>query len=276
MRPRRAHGWFSAAAMTVLALAAPASAGADKVDDLSRALTSDPNFKVRLTAALVLGKLRDKRATPALIQALGDKNETVRGMSASSLGSLGDPTAVAALEPLERDQSDYVRARAKEALQILRPAGGGGPPAAAERVGARDKRVALSLGAVDNKTQRGGANITQRVREALVKQISDAPGVALGARPDGFLIDTAINELRHSPTALGVDVVCEVEFIVGKAGTRAIVGMTSGGATVQVPRMSWHPAKEELYFERACENAIRSAHPNLLELFQKVERQEKK
>lgn len=249
----------------------PARAAADKVDDLSRALTSDPDFKVRLTAALVLGKLRDRRGESALVQGLADKNETVRGMSASSLGSIGDPSVAAAIEPLERDKSDYVRARAREALRILRPGGTAEAPSRG-----RDRRTALALGAIANRTSLGGPHIAERVREALVKQISDAQGLVLDNRPDGFVIDSSINELRHNASSFGIDVVCELSFIVGKTGSHAMVGMTSGGATVQVPRMSWHPGKEQLFLEQACEHAVASARPNLIELFQKAKLQEKK
>ena len=42
-------------------------ASADKIDDLTRALMQDASYKVRVQAALVLGKLGDKRAVPALI-----------------------------------------------------------------------------------------------------------------------------------------------------------------------------------------------------------------
>ena len=62
---------------------------ADRVDNACRAVTDDPSWRVRLQAALTLGKLKDKRAVEPLTRALGDENETVRGIAAQVLGTLG-------------------------------------------------------------------------------------------------------------------------------------------------------------------------------------------
>ena len=51
--------------------AARAAAPDVKVDDLCRAVIEDSNYKVRVQAALVLGKLGDARAVQPLIKALG-------------------------------------------------------------------------------------------------------------------------------------------------------------------------------------------------------------
>jgi hypothetical protein len=70
---------------------------AGKVDDLSKALLGDPSFKVRIQAALLLGKLGDKAGGDALIKALNDEDKSVRAMAAQSLGKLGGAPATAAL-----------------------------------------------------------------------------------------------------------------------------------------------------------------------------------
>src|SRR3954465_5240763 len=87
---------------------------ADKIDDLTRALMQDPSYKVRVQAALVLGKLLDKRAVPALMQALKDENESVRGVAATSLGRIGDKGAANALLEATNDSSEFVRTQAKK------------------------------------------------------------------------------------------------------------------------------------------------------------------
>ncbi|MDJ0973827.1 MAG: HEAT repeat domain-containing protein [Planctomycetota bacterium] len=67
-------------------------------------------------AALVLGLIRDRRATPVLIQAMGSKDGWLRAYAATALGDLGDPAAVIALarqctllgDPdRQRDQWEY-------------------------------------------------------------------------------------------------------------------------------------------------------------------------
>src|SRR3954451_17031558 len=97
----------------LLVVALGERAEADKIDDLTRALMQDPSYKVRVQAALVLGKLNDKRAVPALIQALHDENETVRGVAATSLGRLGDRSSANALMVASSsDASEFVRSQA--------------------------------------------------------------------------------------------------------------------------------------------------------------------
>ena len=104
-----------------------ARAAADvKVDDLVRAVTDDTNYKVRVQAALVLGKLGDPRAVQPLIKALADQNKTVRGIAASALGQLGDAAAVDPLRGLLRRETDpFVRGQAEKAMAALAARGGG-------------------------------------------------------------------------------------------------------------------------------------------------------
>src|SRR4051794_34450997 len=106
-------------AVATLACVLPGVASADKIDDLTRALMQDSSYKVRVQAALVLGKLGDRRAVPALIQALKDENETVRGVAATSLGRLGDPRAADGLLKATNDGAEFVRAQAKKALELV-------------------------------------------------------------------------------------------------------------------------------------------------------------
>src|SRR2546430_3004791 len=100
-------------ALVLLLLLAARPATADKIDDLARALMSDPSYKVRVQAALVLGKLHDKRAVPALQQALKDENESVRGVAATSLGQIADKNAANALLEATNDPSEFVRNQAR-------------------------------------------------------------------------------------------------------------------------------------------------------------------
>ncbi len=253
-----------------LGLAPPASA--DKVTDLSQALVSDPDFKVRLTAAVVLSKLRDRRAEPALITGLGDANETVRGMSAAALGNLGDPAAIGALERLEQDRSDFVRARAQEALAMLRPRDPAPMPVAALAAAVaaprprKGRTVMLALGAMHDKSRRGNPALVQRLRETLVKQISEAPTFTLGTPEEsGYVVDSTIDEVSRRVNDRWVEINCEVTLIVNRRA-RGMAGKASGGATVQVPRANWRPSAEEALQLEAVENAVHSAHPNLVEL----------
>src|SRR5688500_3668794 len=65
-----------------------ASARADQVDRLIAQLESSDDYKVRLSAALNLAKIGDRRAIPPFIKALRDGDKTVRGVAAAGLGKL--------------------------------------------------------------------------------------------------------------------------------------------------------------------------------------------
>ena len=61
-----------------------------------------------------------------------------------------------------------------------------------------------------------------------------------------------------------VEITCEVSFVVGRLPSRAMVMMTSGGATVQAPRMGLRPEREKALQFDALEGAVQGAHENLL------------
>ena len=241
-----------------IALAA-APARADRIDDLCRTLTNDSSWRVRLQAVVVLGKLRDPRSVPSLLRALGDDNETVRGLSAQVLGDIGAQSAVIALDRARRsDSSLFVRNKANEAIGKLQPA-------EAHHGGASSSRALhVEVGGVGAKAH-ASPELTQRLREYIIRELSRTPGLTLEGKPlSGFLIDSSITNVSSRLTPQWVEVTCEVSFVVGRLPSRAMVMMTSGGATVQAPRMGMRPDKEKALQFDALEGAVQGAHENLL------------
>jgi HEAT repeat protein len=108
--------WVSLAATT----GAPAD-DADRVAMLAGEL-ADSSFKVRLKAAVLLGRTADEKAVGPLIKALRDENYVVRGAAARALGNLGLPHSLRAIEwifPLADDEEPFVRKEAQSALARL-------------------------------------------------------------------------------------------------------------------------------------------------------------
>ncbi len=68
----------------------------------------DTDSEIRFEAAEALGKLGDRIAVPALIEALKDKSGGVRFSAAEALGKLGDRTAVPALIETLKDEKEDV------------------------------------------------------------------------------------------------------------------------------------------------------------------------
>jgi HEAT repeats/PBS lyase HEAT-like repeat len=66
-----------------------------KIDlDSIIALLDHKNHRVASSAAYALGEIRDKKAVPALIKALGNDRDHMRRIAAHALGKIGDRRAV--------------------------------------------------------------------------------------------------------------------------------------------------------------------------------------
>jgi HEAT repeats len=239
-------------------LAGPARA--DRVDDLSNVLVTDSSWRVRLQAAVVLGKLHDRRAVPALMRALADPVETVRGMAAQVLGDLGDQSALAALDRSRRDPSPFVRNAAASSFYRLKGAAvAAAPPPKASR------GVHVEVGGIGAKTAAASPELKQRLREFITRELQHTPGVTLDGAPlNGFLIDSAITSISKRSTPDGIEISCEISLIVGRLPSKAMVMMTSGGASVQAPKAGFSPEREKAVQVDVLEGAVHSAHENLL------------
>jgi hypothetical protein len=99
-------------------LPVPPAAAQGSVDRLVQGL-SDPSFKVRLQAAIIIGKRKLTRAAPALRDALDDDHDAVRAAAAVSLGRMGDQEARVRVVRLLRHDNDLVARAAEKSLVLL-------------------------------------------------------------------------------------------------------------------------------------------------------------
>jgi hypothetical protein len=225
-------------ALVLLLLLAVRPAAADKVDDLARTLMTDDSYKVRVQAALVLGKLRDKRAVPALEAALKDPNESVRGVAAGSLGQIADKSAANALLQATNDPSEFVRNQARRSLDLF--ANAPTPSLPGPRAGAR------YYVAVGFESKGGNAQYAQVVKEALTKELQKLPTVTLSVgggpptqqalnqkRLKGFVVDGTIQRLSASRAGGQNQIDCDLRAFVATYPDRSIKMMTTEGASLQ-------------------------------------------
>jgi len=209
--------------------------GADpRVDELCRAVTDDDNYKVRVQAALVLGKLGDARAVPPLIKALCDPNKSVRGIAAAALGQLGAESAVDPLRDLLRRESDpFVRGQAEKAMAALSGAGTGG--------GGKRAKIYVNFGAFGGGVKSAGPEASKIIHEALSRELGKLPIVTLTLSADaqhnfgktgmsGFYIDGNITKLEDSG---GNETSCDVKVMVARWPQKSIIMWTNAGASVQ-------------------------------------------
>jgi hypothetical protein len=207
-----------------------------KVEDLCKAVVEDPNYKVRVQAALVLGKLGDTSAVPSLIRALADQNSTVRGIAASALGQLGDGSASEPLRDLvKRENEGFVRSQAQKALATL---SGGGPMA-----GKRAK-IYLNFGPFTGGVKSAGPEAAKIIQDALARELGKLPVVTLTLSPadqhnfpktglQGFYIDGNITRLDDVLAGGGSETSCDVKVMVARWPTKSIIMWTNAGASLE-------------------------------------------
>jgi hypothetical protein len=219
-------------------------ASADRVDDLSKQLKSS-DTKVRLSAALNLGKLGDKRAIPALTSALSDSDKNVRGIAAAALGKLVDGTVAAdlrnkAINELKRvsenDAESTVKnqaGKAYAALKSLQPTpastGGGpnliyvsvGPMSDASKSGS--SMLPLMKLTVEKTIKKKDPNMTTSFTDAEVK----------AANAKAFYVDGTLQALEVKKSSAVAMVSCNLSLLVATYPQKSMFGFAKGSAAVE-------------------------------------------
>lgn len=235
LRTRSSTPLWAAKWLVLACVVLASTAGhADRLATLEKA-AHDPSWRVRLQAAAVLARSKDEHAIPILQRLMRDDQATVRRFAAEALERLR-----AAQEPRQPDPV------------AVRPPSHGG-------------NVHIAIGGVGAKTKNATPQMTQRLRELLLREFANTPGLTIDGQPvSGFLIDSSITALNRRDTREWVEISCEISVIVGRLPSKAMVMMTSGGATVQQPRGGFRNELAAGLEADALEGAVKGAHENLL------------
>lgn len=218
-------------------MAAPARAAAPptvKVEDLTKALLEDANYKVRVQAALVLGRLGDHSAVPSLVKALGDANKTVRAIAAQALGQLADRDAADPLRDLLKREGDpFVRTQTEKALALI-----------SSDVGQKRAKIYLSFGPFTGGVKSAGMEAAKVIHDALARELGKLQVVTLTLAPadqksfpktglQGFYIDGNITRLDDVPAGGSSETSCDVKVMVARWPSKSIILWTNAGASLQ-------------------------------------------
>lgn len=244
----RAAQRLALALATLLAVAAahpPASwaaASKAKVDELCKALLEDSNYKVRVQAAIVLGKLGDVSTVDSLIKALDDPNKTVRGIAAQALGQIGNAAATDPLRALlERDVDPFVRGQAEKALALLQPSGGTTAMAGGS---SKKAKIYLNFGAFTGTSKTISPDAAKIVRDVLQRELGKLQLVTTNISPVdqknfaktgllGFFVDGNITRLDDTASGSGSETSCDVKVVIARWPSRSIISWTNTSASVQ-------------------------------------------
>ena len=202
--------------------------------DLGDRLKHGEDFRVRLQAALELGKSADPDALDPLIVGLNDPNASVRTASAAALKELGDPDAVPALKQHRLDRSDLVRKQVRETLATFEQAASEGST--------RPARLLVKLGAMKNQTGVKGPRIEAELESESRKKLDELPGVHVmgGVAESGaeakrklpvVMVTGHIQKLQASRDGTDIVYSASVEYILHTMPDESIAAKVSGSAS---------------------------------------------
>jgi hypothetical protein len=230
---RRARRLASLTALALLLIVGGRARAGVSVEDLCRAVVEDPSYKVRVSAALTLGKVGGAAAVPALLKALSDQNNSVRGIAAQSLGKIGDSRASDPLRDLLRGEADaFVKSQATAALAAL--AAGGNKHA----------KIYLAFGPFTGGVKSAGPEAAKIIADALAQELGKLPSVTLSLSANdqhnfaksgmlGFFIDGNITRLEDVIGGGASETNCDVKVMVARWPSKSIISWTNAGASLQ-------------------------------------------
>ena len=230
-----------ALAVAAVCAAAPRLAGAQDTVGALRDLTDSSDFRVRVSAALYLGRTRPPGAREALERALSDAHPAVRVASATALGSLGDAAAIGALARRQSiEPSDSVKAQLQSSIDHLRRGVAAEQPGDPRKLGP-NVRYVVRLGAMRNPSGVRGEDLRRVLQSAARSRARGLHGAAIVDADAGLIaqaterhlpiltLDGSVMQVSESRVEGSVQVQARVEFAVRREQT--LKGTLSGAAT---------------------------------------------
>jgi hypothetical protein len=233
------------------------------VSELVDRLKNGEDFRVKVQAALELGKSKAAPAREALEGALDDDNAAVRTASAAALKVLGDKKAIPALEKHKGDSSESVRSQIQATLKALKALGE-----------SASTKVLVKIGAM--RSAKGGAGekkLLSDLESASRQKFGELPGVKVvdgdataekGKKVPMVMITGHLRKIRESREGSEVVYSASVEYVVHKMPEQAIAGTVSGTASTKASKSEAKDKKRSRELQRmvlaaAIESAIRRA-----------------
>jgi hypothetical protein len=221
--------------LSVMLTAGSAMAATPSVAELVDRVKHAEDFRVRLQAALELGKSADPDAFDPLVSALDDPNASVRTAAAAALQELGDPDAVGPLQQHRLDKSELVRRQIKVSLASFERA--------ESEEGARPARLLVKLGTMKNRTTVKAPRIEAELESESRKKLDELPGVrvmsgATAAAPPAtknplpvVMVTGQIQKLQASRDGTDIVYSASVEYILHTMPDESIAAKVSGSAS---------------------------------------------
>jgi hypothetical protein len=268
-------------ALAVLAVCAatPRLALAQDAAGALHDLTDSNDFRVRVSAALYLGRTRPVGAREALEHALADAHPAVRVAAAAALGALGDAAAIGALARRDTTEaSASVKAQLQSSIDQLRRGVTADQPSADPHKLAPNVRYVVRLGAMRNPSGVRGEDLRRVLQSAARSRaralhgtaIVDADAALLAQATERHLpiltLDGSVMQVTEARVEGSVQVQARVEFAVRREQT--LKGTLSGAATTfgsgQIISDQGRRQLQDDAVDGAVQSALRGADQGLM------------
>jgi hypothetical protein len=241
--------------------------GKPGLEELIDQLRVGKDFRVRVQAALQLGKSMSSDAFGPLVVALDDENASVRAAAVAALESLGDLRAIPPLKEHRLDRNEAVRKQIKASLAELE----------AQALATPKPKVLVKLGIMKNGTNVKSKRIESDLAHASRQKLNELPGVKVlvegddgaGKKTPVVMVTGSVEQLRASREGTAIVYTAKVEYILHSMPEQSIAAKVSGSASAQASEQeandqvkSAQLRKEVL--EAAIASALRRAPPALM------------
>jgi hypothetical protein len=230
--------------------------GLANADDMA---SSD--YRVRMGAALVLGRSTEPSARKDLERALNDAHPAVRAAAAGSLSKVGDQGSLVALKArLLAESEESVKTQLSRSVAAIEAR--------------RERKLFVQVGSMRNASKVGSADLSKiasgavrthatKFAEIVESEDSEAVAIAVSKKSRVVRLDGEIRSVSQSKKGGVMSVRAQVEFSVLQLPGKTLKGTLSGAATSRDPNVSL-AALQELAVRGAVESAIANAGPGLL------------
>ncbi|MBX3186679.1 MAG: HEAT repeat domain-containing protein [Labilithrix sp.] len=241
-----------------------------------RELTESSDFRVRVQAALRLGRAGGAQSRADLERGLRDAHPAVRVACAAALGTIGDKGSIPALEQAMRGETfASVKSQMKETIEKLKTGGAASANRAAIAADPQTQieraKYVLQLGTMRNATgQRADLDsvmrqaATTKARSIKNTVILDGADAAVLKRASErkipvLLVDASLTRLSQSAGRNGgVIVSAQVDLSIRQVPKQTLKGTVSGNASASDDARTTDKGIAELQ-NRAVNGAIESA-----------------
>ncbi len=243
------------------------------LDELSDQLKNGGDFRVRVSAALQLGKALTGDATAPLEAALDDRHASVRAAAAAALKNLGDQNALEVLKAHRGDKSEAVRAQIAAAIKSLED----------EREMGPHTKVLVKIGIMKNDSGVKSKKIESELADSSRRKLGELPGVRVlpadgssglnpNAKPEKLptvMVTGNISELKASREGRSIVYSASVEYVLHTMPEQSIAAKVSGRASATASEQDAGDASKlaelrRTVLEAAIASALRRAPPALL------------